>query len=373
MKPKLILLLTFDYEIWLGRNFLTPEKVLFEPTEQVMAICDSLSAHATFFPDVCSVWAHRNAGLHGYADKFESQMIQALTEGHDVQLHLHPHWLKSEHVNDEWLISTDKMYLHELGFEGENSAGRLIQRGINYLDDLLRPVSPEYKCIAFRAAGLALQPNERDVIKALYSNGIKVDTSITKGLKMKIDTIINDYSRVPRRANWLMNEEYGIETEAPNGIFEIPVISFRSSLTAQLGFLIRRAMSIKQIRGTTISRARRQGKLANLRTMILQNIRYVAGRPWFLLSFDTKGLNLKILMDGLSSYVSRHCHDEIIIGSIISHPKLMFDNQMALMSDFITESRRAFDVNFMTCTEAFEQYGNIGSPLENRDIGNSKA
>jgi peptidoglycan/xylan/chitin deacetylase (PgdA/CDA1 family) len=356
MPAKVVCILTFDYEISLGRNFLPPDKVLFEPTAQVLEICDRLSVPATFFPDICSVWAYRDAGLNDYADKFEAQMKRALAAGHDVQLHLHPHWLNSTFVNGEWLISTDKMYLHELGFCGENSAGDLIQRGIKYLNDLLSPVSPQYKCIAFRAAGLALQPNEKEIITALRDNGILVDASITKGLKMKIDTICNDYRRVPRRANWFLSEELGIEAEAPDGILEFPVISFQSGLLTQMGFLKRRIMSVGQIRGTTISRAKRQSRLANIRTMALQNLRYVTGRPWFLLSFDTKGFDLRMLVDGLSDYISRHSDDQVIIGCVMSHPKLMFDTQMTLMSDFIQECRRKFDITFDSCTESYQAY-----------------
>jgi hypothetical protein len=357
MSPKAVCLLTFDYEISLGRNLLPLDKVLFEPTSRVLEICRRLSAPATFFPDVCSVWAHRTAGLDEYADKFESQMKAAMAAGHDVQLHLHPHWLDSTYQDGEWLISTDRMYLHELGFgDGESSAGALIKRGVGYLQDLLRPVRPNYRCLAFRAAGLALQPNEREIIKTLIDNGVLVDSSITKGLKMKIDTIWNDYSRVPASANWYMNSEFGIEKEANDGILEIPVASFRSSIPAQMGFLIRRAMSVRQIRGTTLSRARRQSRMANMRTMILQNLRYVTGRPWFLLSFDTKGFSLSMLLDGLGHYLARHKNDEIIIACILNHPKLLFDDQMDLMAKFIEESRRKFHVAYVTCTQAYEMF-----------------
>ncbi len=359
MTQKILLLLTFDYELSLGRNFLPPDQVLFGPTTRVLEICDRHSVRATFFPDVCSVWAHRAVGLDDYADKFEAQMKGALSAGHDIQLHLHPHWLSSIFVNGEWLISTDKMYLHELGFEGEDSAGALIGRGIRYLNDLLCPVSPGYACNGFRAAGLALQPHEKEIIAALWENGIRVDTSIPKGLRMKIDTIFNDYRRVPARANWRMGPQSGIEIEAEEGVLEFPVISFKSGLIAQLGFLRRRAMSVGQIRGTTISRAKRQSRMANMRTMAFQNLRYVTGRPWFLLSFDTKGFNLRMLIEGLEQYAARHRGDNVIIGCVVSHPKLMFDTQMKLMSDFITESRRRFEITFPTCKEAFAVYRDI--------------
>ena len=104
----------------------------------------------------------------------------------------------------------------------------------------------------------------------------------------------------------------------------------------------------------TVSRVRRQSRLANLRTMVLQNLRYVTGRPWYLLSFDTKGFNLEMLLDGLADYLGRHKDDRTIMACVISHPKLMFDDQMKLMAEFIQESRRRFDITYSTCTQAYE-------------------
>jgi hypothetical protein len=357
MSQRIIFLVTFDYEISLGKNFMPLDKVLFEPTAQVLEVCERDNIPSTFFPDVCSVWAHRNAGLNDYVEKFEAQMRDALRAGHDVQLHLHPHWLDSTYKNGDWEISTDKMYLSELGYgAADGSARALIQRGVNYLNELLLPVNPDYRCLAFRAAGLALQPGEKELIRQLLDCSIKLDVSIVKGLKMTIDTISNDYSRVPAQANWLMSPESGIEAAASNGLLEIPVASFQSGFATQLRFLVRRARSIKQMRGTTLSRAKRQSKFANLKTLVLQNLRYVIGRPQFILSCDTKGFDLKMLLAGFDDYLLKHQADEVIYVCMMNHPKLMFDDQMNLLSQFVRETRSRYDIAYVTCTQALEMY-----------------
>jgi hypothetical protein len=52
------------------------------------------------------------------------------------------------------------MYLAELGFgPGEDEAPTMIRRGVEYLEQLLRPHSPGYRCAGFRATGLALEPS----------------------------------------------------------------------------------------------------------------------------------------------------------------------------------------------------------------------
>jgi hypothetical protein len=363
VSPKIVCLITFDYEISLGRNFLPPDEVLFKPTGKVLELCGQLGCPVTFFPDVCSVWAHRKFGLTEYADSFEAQMKGAVKAGHDIQLHLHPHWLASTFDGDQWLISTEKMYLHELDFgDGPESAGALVGRGVNYLNDLLRPTKPDYGCIAFRAAGSALQPRENEIIRVLLDCGIKMDVSVTKFLTLNLDTVKIDYSEVPARSIWRMSPESGIRAEAIDGLLEVPIATFRSGFGARIGFLLRRARSIKQMRGMTLSRAKHQSRLANLRTMLLQNLRYVIGNPWYILSCDTKGFDSRMLLDGFKQYIAKHNGEETVYVTMMNHPKLMFDYQLKLLRDFIVQARQEYDIAFATCTDVFDMH-----------FGNSKA
>gem|GEM_PF-595187 len=352
-RKTVVCLITFDYELFLGRNFGNPEEILFAPTRKILNVCKSLELSSTFFPDVCSVWAYRAHGMDGYADDFEAQLSDIVTCGHDVGLHVHPHWLFSRYEDNEWVVSTDRMYLHELGFGvSETSAGAVVRRGVEYLEEKLRVADPDYRCTSFRAAGLALQPGERDLIRVLLASGIEMDLSMVKGLRTGTDTITIDYRRTPEEAAWLMSPETGIETAGRAGILEVPIGSFRMGLVQRLVFLLRRARSAGSVRGLPISRSSRQGIFASFGNLFRANIRYVAGNPQFILSCDTKGLNLKALLDGFDSYVNGH-KDDVIFVSMINHPKLMFDEQMELLSEFVRETRKRYGegISFQTCRE----------------------
>ncbi len=355
MSPKIVCLLTFDYELWLGRNFLPPEQVLIEPTREVLELCDKLNVAVTFFPDVCCAWTYRKYGFDTFVDSFEKQMIDAMSMGHDVELHLHPHWLNTTYENNQWLISAEKMYLHELGYSpGNDSANALISKGVNYLNSLLRPHKSDYRCRIFRAAGAALQPDEDKLIAALIENGIEMDVSVSKFLTLNLDTVKIDYTDVPSKSHWFMSPETGIGVDSGRGILEIPIGTFKAGLGQRAGFLWRRARSIKKMRGTTISRARRQSRLANLRTLLMQNLKYITGSPWSNISCDTKGFNIRMLLDGFDNYVKLHQNEDTIYVTIIDHPKLMFEYQMKLLSDFITETRKRYDISFWTCSQALD-------------------
>jgi hypothetical protein len=360
---RITLLITADYELFLGRNFVGHDEVLFGPTEQLMRRCEGLDVGVTFFADVCSVWAHRKSGLDDFADKFETQMCEALRRGHDVQLHLHPHWLESTWRDNQWRVATDRMYLSEFGFErGEDSAPAIIQRGVDYLHNLLRPTVPDYRCRAFRAAGLALQPDERRLIKSLLENGIKVDSSIAKEMRLQLDTIEIDYRDVPDSANWYLAPDSGLSTDAGAGLFEIPIATFRCGLATRLGFLLRRARSVSMRRGAGISRSSQQTRWSNLKTMLAYNLRYLSGRPLFSLSCDTKGHNLSMLLDGFDDYLRRHPDSNDVYVAMINHPKLMFDPQFELLEAFIIEVRRRWgdSLRFATMTEVSEEVGKAG-------------
>ena len=353
-EPLINIVVSADYELFLGRNYVSHDEVLFGPTYEFLQVCDELRIPLTLFADVCSVWAHEQSGLNEYVTKFERQLISAARSGHDVQLHLHPHWLFSTCRDGQWLISTDKMYLSELSQHPDtNSAPNVIRRGREYLTGLLTPVSENYRCIAFRAAGLALQPGEEELIGHLLDNGILIDSSIAKGLKVSIDTITIDYTDIPEKANWRMNRSSGISREGADGLLEVPIASFKSSLTARMGFIKRRAASVGMRRGASISRSAKQSRLANLRSLVGYNLRYLYSDPWFLLSCDTKGVNLEMLLRGFDDYITRHKNEQQISLSMINHPKLMFTPQFELFRNFCKAVRDKYGakIRFVTYSD----------------------
>lgn len=351
------ILVSADYELFLGRNFVSNAEVLFDPTEHMIAICDDLDVPITFFADVCSVWAHQKYGQNDYVDNFESQLTEAAKTGHDVQLHIHPHWLFSEFLDGQWNINTDRMYMAELGYDGSaDSATDVIRRGVDYLNNLFGKDSSGYQCLAFRAAGLALQPMERLLIGALLEHGIVIDSSIAKGLKFSSDTVTVDYTNMPAAANWYMSAESGLEKPTDNGLFEIPIATFQAGSISRIGFLWRRLAAARMRRGAGISRSARQTRWTNLKTMMAYNLRYLGGNPWFSLSCDTKGHNLEMLLDGLNKYLKLHKTDRPIFLSMINHPKLMFDQQFELLGRFIERTRKIYgsEIRYITFRQAYE-------------------
>ncbi len=229
--------LTFDYELFLGKNYASPEEILFKRSQNIADAISSYGGRGTFFVDVCSVRAHRKHGAYDYANAFEQQIKAFVREGHDVQLHIHPNWIFSR-VEDNQIIPGEKGYrLHDFGFSQQPmNANTIIRDEIEYLQGVCSLADENYKCIAYRAGGFALQP-EKEVFKALIDNGILIDSSIVPG--MKSDTInAYDYTKTPNKLNWWIDPSLGLDIaveEEKNRIFEVPVATARPRLWELIG------------------------------------------------------------------------------------------------------------------------------------------
>lgn len=342
-EPDIELCVSFDYEVFLGENFKDEEEVLFEPTRRLLALCRELALPVTFFGDVCSVWAYRDQGLEGYAGEFERQLRLCVREGHDVQLHLHPHWMAAVRDGDRWIHRPDRLYLEEFGFgPEEGSSTGLIRRGVGYLEGLLRPVDPGYRCIAFRAPGLVLQPREADLLGALIDAGIVIDSSIAKGVRVVTEDVAFDYRGMPPAANWRMSRASGLTEDESGELLEVPIATFSMNRMRRLAFLVRRALSVGKRRGAGITREASPSRLRRLSGLIARNLHYLEATPVFILSSDTKGFDREMLLDGLSAYTEEHRGCARIVTSMLNHPKLMFEGQFALLREFVEGARGRF-------------------------------
>lgn len=228
--------LTFDYELFLGKNNASYQEILFLPTENIMNTLSDLNVSGTFFADVCSVYAHKQLGDVEYCDNFKSQIIDLIRHGQDVQLHLHTNWLDAEIVDGKIVPGKEAYRIHSLGFTSDGRAKEVIRNGKDYLERACLSVNSDYKCIAYRAGGFSVQP-EKELFEALIENGIMIDSSVVP--HMKADTVnYFDFRKVPNRMNWWIDPSRGISEEAAKGdktIYEVPIATAKPRLLQVIG------------------------------------------------------------------------------------------------------------------------------------------
>ena len=81
---------------------MSEEKVLIDTTEALLTVSEELGIPMNIFCDVACLWRYRKLGQQDFPNAVEKQLRQAIVRGHDVQAHIHPHWLKTD------IIKTDK-------------------------------------------------------------------------------------------------------------------------------------------------------------------------------------------------------------------------------------------------------------------------
>lgn len=229
------ILLTFDYELFLGENFYSPEEVLFNPTATIVSLLRQYNACGTFFADVCSVSRHKDFGLNDYCARFGKQLNCILHNGNDVQLHVHPNWLTSEFNHGKWEFDKDHYSLHSFASskEGLERIKQILTEGVNYLYETLLPENPGYRCIAYRGGGYCIQPI-LEILPSLISLGIKIDSSVAAFSKVDDIYRYRDYSEMPQSLNWYMNYRKKWNDESNSGLFEIPIWASKNNLIKKL-------------------------------------------------------------------------------------------------------------------------------------------
>jgi hypothetical protein len=238
------ILYSADYEIFLGKNYLSEREVLLRPTSDLLATCREIGIHTTLFVDTCCMRRYRQLGLHDFPESAEEQIREAVSDGHDIQTHLHPHWLATDFHKSGNLFDPARFLLGRSS-DDPGECLKIISRYLgdsrDYLSDLVRPVDRSYQCMAFRAGGYGLQPNAPIIVQALHDSGYTIDSSIVPGLVSK--TVVNeiDYRDVPRRANYWLSARTDLSesSDDQDGVFEIPIASWRLSFLERCPHLIR--------------------------------------------------------------------------------------------------------------------------------------
>jgi hypothetical protein len=214
---------TLDYEIH-GNGDGCPHELMIEPTNRMMSLFEQYGAKLTIMADVAEILKFKEykeqVGRDDYHyDAIAAQLRDAIRRGHDVQLHLHASYFNARHQDGRWSQDWSEYNFAGLPLERLNE---IVGLGKQYLEDLLKPIAPDYNCIAFRAANWSVSPS-KNVVRALLNNGIRIETSVFKHGQRK--GIVNfDYSNAPSDLiPWLADENDICRHSNSGQLIEVPI------------------------------------------------------------------------------------------------------------------------------------------------------
>jgi hypothetical protein len=172
--------LTFDYEIFFGEVSGSVDKCMIEPSEALLSLAEKHGIQYTFFWDIghylaLERFAQEFPELEIDKNKIANQLTQVLKLGHDIQLHIHPHWEKASFENGKWNMNLRDHY--KLSDFPEKERKAIFAK----YNDALTQFKGE-KSKAFRAGGWCIQPFS-DFETLFKVNGIRIDSSTMPGVK----------------------------------------------------------------------------------------------------------------------------------------------------------------------------------------------
>jgi hypothetical protein len=170
------IILTFDYELFLGKNTGTIINSVIKPTEIILDVLRQNNAKAIFFVDATWLLFLKKNSPDDL--KTVSEQIKAIIrQGSSVELHLHPQWVKAYKKGESVFFDTDAYYkLHSFSQE---EIMDIFKSSIDLLESITRQ-----KITCFRAGGFCIEPFEQ-LKQAFETFKIKYDFSSVPGVYLK--------------------------------------------------------------------------------------------------------------------------------------------------------------------------------------------
>ena len=330
---KLKLILTFDHELPLGGVRSSYKDALFDPTKRLFILAEKLNVPVVLFTDVLCALQFREWDYNHFYKPYTEQLQEAVSLDHDVQLHLHPHWLTSRFENNTFVPSKEYK-LADFSSNALYPIDRIIQMGVEFLAEVCTLTDPSYTCSAFRAGGYNIEQSTAEIFSGLFRHGIRFDSSIIKGYYFRSALSEVDCQHMPDSPNWFIDTDGKTRKEATSGIWEVPIASIPKT-----PFEIPTRFKLKKLANQAPKDHGFQVHEGNPADFISRIKMLFSAR---MLSFDNYTLSLDYLMKILDHNVKKYSKYETAILSVSGHPKSMGDYSFFLMESFVREVRQKY-------------------------------
>ena len=216
------LLVSLDYELFFGARIGSVQNCLIEPVTVLLKKLAHTGLRLSFFVDATFLVRLREEctkfqSLQLEYDKIRRHLEQLKNSGHDVQLHIHPHWIDSHFDGSDWRINTDRYKLHDFSPEERLEIVRSSKA------ELVRVVGDTV--FAFRGGGWCIQPFDQ-IAEALLAENIWLESTVFFQGKSEDTQRGYDFSAVPDLDYYRFSEDPAC-VDDKGSFVEVPIGSFR--------------------------------------------------------------------------------------------------------------------------------------------------
>ena len=192
MSKKIALAIEDDWELN-GNGTGNVADLQYMPARFLMNLAQRFGFKVSFMVEVLQQLAFRmyqdeDNELRLQADLWDSSVRQMIHEGHDVQLHFHPQWCDAQYENGHFILGGN----WNIAKCPREQRLEVIENSIQYLKDLLTPITPNYELHSMKAGSWALQPSQ-GILEDLERFGIKVVMGVGCGIYLESPTFRVDY------------------------------------------------------------------------------------------------------------------------------------------------------------------------------------
>ncbi len=309
-----LLVLSQDYELFFGDSG-SVEKCLFEPSDLLAAWSREHDVPITWYVDagmLCAMARESESDpkLVGTLSRVKSHIESLALSGHEIGLHIHPHWEETRWSDGNWDFSGTR---YKLGDFSDAEIGDIVSRYAAVLNDLCDGAVTSY-----RAGGFCVEPFSK-LSRHLKSAGISVDSSVVPGLHIDDPDKGIRFPGEFSREWWRFSDSPGVP-DAAGDFLEIPITSQRLPVTHYWRRAIARAAGRKSDQMYGDGSSKRIGRNEILRRLA------GAGRVSELSVDAPKAGRLS------SGHV---LSQRRAIWHVMGHPKLLGRNSLAELQKFI--------------------------------------
>lgn len=308
--------LTLDYELFFGKSG-SLQKCILEPTDRLAEICARHRAPCVFFVDAGYLERLRTYSAHfPQLGRDREQLINQIKRlsdaGHDLQLHVHPHWEETVYDGNNWIFDLSRYRVHAFS---NDSVLDIFGRYIAAITDITKkPVT------AFRAGGWCIQPFDKFRL-AFDRFNIVVDSTLFVGGKNVTPREWFDFTTAPDLDYWRFYTD-PCQQEANGKFIEIPITSYRLSPKFFWCLAVTKMIKSKSHRmfGDGTSSPNSPGQLLRLLTIPSTSV----------VSMD--GYKSSFLMDAYKQMKRRQRNHFVVTG----HPKAFSEYALAKVDQFLS-------------------------------------
>ena len=206
--------------------------IQFEAMRRLRRVYEEHGLRGSFNAEVMQQLAHLRLGrehpeLGELATEWEAVVCETYSQGHDVELHVHPQWSDSVYADGRWELRAPWSILDY----SAAAARSILKEAKEYLEGLLRPLDGGYRCVSFRSGSWCIAPSDH-LLSTLSELGVVLDTSVAAGLFYDSPHVALDYREIdePFLPYYPALEDARRDAAAPQPIVCVPTHTFKAGL-----------------------------------------------------------------------------------------------------------------------------------------------